>query len=73
MKMAVLKLIDATALIGHVSKELSFKSRELIRPFLHNDFKQACSRDNRVERLLFGTDLAATVQKIKCHAKCHCT
>ncbi|CAB4038394.1 Hypothetical predicted protein, partial [Paramuricea clavata] len=65
LKMVASKLIDATALIGHVSKELSFKRRESIRPFLHNDFKQACSRDNKVESLLFGTDLAATAQKIK--------
>jgi hypothetical protein len=65
LKMVASKLIDATALIGHVSKELSFKHRESIRPFLHNDFKQACARDNKVESLLFGTDLAATAQKIK--------
>ena len=65
LKMIASKLIDATALIGHVSKELSFKRRESIRQFLHNDFKQACARDNKVESLLFGTDLAATAQKIK--------
>ncbi|XP_028390673.1 uncharacterized protein LOC114515588 [Dendronephthya gigantea] len=65
LKMVVSKLVDATALIGHVSKELSFKRRDSIKPFLHNDFKQACSRDNKVESLLFGTDLPATAQKIK--------
>lgn len=59
------KLIDAVALIGHVSKELSFKRREAIKPFLHKDFKQACSRTNKVESLLFGTDLAAKAQQIK--------
>lgn len=65
LKMVASNLVDATALIGHVSKELSFKRRESIRPILHNDFKQACSRDNKVESLLFGSDLAATAQKIK--------
>ena len=41
LKMVAPNLVDATALIGHVSKELSFKCRESIRPFLHQDFKQA--------------------------------
>jgi hypothetical protein len=65
LQMVASNLVDATALIGHVSKELSFKRRESIRPFLHHDFKQACSRTNKVESLLFGSDLAATAQKIK--------
>ena len=59
------KLIDATALIGHVNKELSFKRRDQIKPFLHNDCKQACSRSNEVDTLLFGSDLAGKVQQLK--------
>ena len=59
------KLIDATALIGHVTKELSFKRRDQIKPFLHNDCKQACSQSNEVDTLLFGSDLAGKVQQLK--------
>ena len=56
------KLIDATALIGHVAKELSFNRREAIRTFLHKDSKQACSRANKVEYMLFGDDIFAKIQ-----------
>ena len=65
LKLVASRLIDASALIGHVFKELSFKRRESIRPFLHNDFKEACSRNNKVESLLLGTDLAGKAQQIK--------
>ena len=47
--------------MGHVSKELSFKRRDALKPFLQKDFKQACSRTNKVEHMLFGNDLAAKV------------
>ena len=59
------KLIDATALTGHVSKELSFKRRDALKPFLQKDFKQACSHTNKVEHMLFGNDLAAKVQQFR--------
>ena len=59
------KLIDATALVGHVTKEISYKRRDQIKPFLHKDFKQACSRSNEVDKLLFGSDLATKLQQYK--------
>ena len=61
------KLVDATALMGHVAKELSFDHREALSTFLHKDFKQACSRANKVEHMLFGDDISVKIQQFKKH------
>ena len=52
-------LTDSVALIDHVQKELSFKQRDAIRPFLNQEFKQACSRTLKPGKFLFGEDLPA--------------
>ena len=39
-KALISRLTDSVALIGHVHKELSFKRRDAIRPYLNQEFKQ---------------------------------
>ena len=58
-KTLIPRLTDSVALIGHVHKELSFKPRDAIRPFLNQEFKQACSRTLKPGKFLFGEDLPA--------------
>ena len=64
-KQIIPRLTDSVALIGHVHKELSFKRRDAIRPFLNQEFKPACSRTLKPRKLLFGEDLPKTLQELK--------
>jgi len=64
-KTLIPRLTDSVALIGHVHKELSFKRRDAIRPYLNQEFKQACSRTLKPGKLLFGEDLPKTLQELK--------
>ena len=68
-KVLVPWLTDSVALIGHVHKERSFKRRDAIRPYLNQDFKQACSRTLKPGKLLFGEDLSKTMQEVKATSK----
>lgn len=62
-------LWDSVVLPGHVCTELSYKRRDALIPFLHQDFRLACTRNktkqNKTGKLLFGEDLAKTLQKLK--------
>ena len=64
-KSLISRLADSVALIGHVHKELSFKRRDAISPYLNQDFKQACSRTLKTVKLFFGEDLPKTLQELK--------
>ena len=64
-KTLIPRLTDSVALIGHVHKELSFKRRDAIRPYLNQEFKQACSRTLKPGKFLFGEDLPKTLQELK--------
>ena len=64
-KALISRLTDSVALIGHVHKELSFKRRDAIHPYLNQEFKQVCSRTLKPGKLLFGEDLPKTLQELK--------
>ena len=64
-KTLIPRLSDSVALIGHVHKELCFIRRDAIRPYLNQEFKQACSRTLKPGKFLFGEDLPKTLQQLK--------
>ena len=57
LKKSIPNLIDAVVLLGHVDTELTFKRRDVLRPNLGNEFKQACFRVMKPTTLLFGDNL----------------
>ena len=65
-KALINSLLDSVALLGHVCTELSYKRRDALKPFLHQDFRLACARSRNPGKLLqFGNDLAKTLQELK--------
>ena len=58
-------LLDSVALLGHVCTELSYKRRDAVKPFLHQDFRSACARSGKQGKLLFGNDLTKTLKELK--------
>jgi hypothetical protein len=61
----ITQLVDSIALTGFVCKELSYRRCDTLRPLLHKDFQQACSRTNKIGKMLFGDDLPKAIQDIK--------
>ncbi len=58
-------LIDSSAVLSLVNKQLSYKSRDAFRPLLNDNFKDACSHSNKIDKTLFGEDiLNKTIQNI---------
>ena len=64
-KTLIPKLTDSVTFIGHVHKELSFKRRDAIRPFLNQELKQAYSRTLKPGKFLFGEDFPKALQELK--------
>ena len=58
-------LLDSVALLGYVCTELSYKRRDALKPFLHKDFRLTCARSRKPGKLLFGNDLAKTLQELR--------
>ena len=58
----ITKIIDCIALVGHVNQELSFKRRDMLHPHLTRDFTQACSRNFKPGKFIFGDDLSQVLK-----------
>lgn len=56
--------LDSLALLGHSINEVNIKRHELIKPDVNDHFKQLCSSQNLVTKLLFGDDLPKSVKEI---------
>ena len=63
-KESIKDLIDSSAVLSHVNKQLSSKRRDAFRPLLNNNFKDACSHSNKIGKTLFGEDINKTIQNI---------
>ena len=61
----VARQIDIITLLGHVSKELSYRRKEALRPAIHPEFRGACGRTTKPTTLLFGDDLPKTLQELR--------
>ena len=59
------KRIDAITLLGFVSKEISYLHKEAMRPSINSIYKAACERTTKPTTLLFGDDMAKTMQEVK--------
>ena len=61
----VARQIDVITLLGHVSKELSYRRKEALRSVIHPDFRGACGRTTKPTTLLFGDDLPKIMQEVR--------
>ena len=68
-KPIIAKLLDTIAILGHLNKELSSKRREDLKPTLSHEFKQACSRNLKPGKFLFGDDLPETMKALRATAR----
>ena len=55
---------DSLALLGHSIIEVNIKHHELIQPDLNDQFKQLCSAQTPVTKMLLGDDLPKSVTEI---------
>ena len=55
---------DSLALLGHSIIEVNIEHHELIQPDLNDKFKQLCSAQTPVTKMLFGDDLPKSVTEI---------
>ena len=57
--------VDAIAMLGHISHELSRTRREQIRPTLKSEYASICTADITNRPLLFGPDLTKQLKEAK--------
>ena len=68
-KVVATRLFDVITLLGSICKELSYRRKEALRPYLTSDFKYACNRSTKPKKFLFGNDISKTMQEIKTMGK----
>ncbi len=61
----VSRLIDALSLMGAVAKDLSYRRKEALKPFISQEYRAACNRTVKPAKLIFGDDLSKTMQDVK--------
>ena len=57
--------IDALALLGHANFQLSLRRREMLKPFLKQEYASLCSSQTAVSSLLFGDELQTQLAAIR--------
>lgn len=60
---------DALALLGHISFEISQRTREAIRPTLHKDYATLCASHVPITNFLFGDELQTQLNHIRASNK----
>lgn len=58
------KLLDAITLVGLAQQELSLKRRELMKLDMNPEYRQLCSAQVPVTKLLFGDDLPKSIKDL---------
>ena len=57
--------IDALALLGHANFQLSLRRREMLKPFLKQEYASLCSSQTAVSSLLLGDELKTKLAAIR--------
>ena len=65
MKPIAKKLVDSSALLGHVNRELSERRRAMIKPFLKQEYKDLCSEETQIKKLIFGDEFNQQIADLK--------
>ena len=63
-KVLAQEAIDSLSLLARANTALNNRTKELIKPDLHTDYKHLCSASTRVTAELFGDDLSKQVKDI---------
>ena len=59
------KQSDAITLLGFVSKEISYHRKEAMQSSINPIYKAACGRTTKPTAMLFGNDIAKSMQEVK--------
>ena len=60
----VARQIDVLTLLGNVSKELSYRRKEALRPVMHTEAMGSYDRTTKPSTFLFGDDLPITMKEV---------
>ena len=58
------RLIDVVTPSCSVCRELSYRRKEALRPYINADFKFACNHSRNPDKFLFGNDISKTMQEV---------